>query len=1214
MKKQLSITIITGLILVLCGELNAQTLQPMSSPYLDGIIETHMANAHIPGLSSCIVKEGQIRWIGAYGMANIEQDIPVDTSTLFMLASVSKTVTVTALMQLWEDDLFELDDDINDYLDFEVRHPIDSLEPITFKMLCTHTSSIKDNWGIMPYYWGEDSPIPLGEYLFHYLNKDGDNYNQYSNFYYYESPGSAYHYSNTGAALIGYLVEIMGDSTFSYQTQQNIFEPLGMNETSWFLSELDTLHIAMPYSWNGSGYTPYGHYGYSDYPAGQLRTSIDQLANFLLCYMNGGTVQGQQILQSSTVEMILTPQIPQINPNTGLIWFSGFYQGNMYWGHNGGDKGVKTSMFFRPDDDIGVIMLTNGESDFTYLASQIFDYAADSIEVHCLPEGITFTTQEEIDNFQINYPGCTEIEGNVTINGDDITNLNGLNVLMSVGGSFLIGDTIYPYIGNPYLTNFTGLENLASIGGSLEIYCNDSLKSLNGLEKLNSIMENLIIGFYYFTPVGPILGGNHSLSNITALSGLSSIGGDLIIMDNYALTDLAGFENLTSLGGDLWIGWNGLVSLTGLESLTSIPGSLYIGWGCGLNSGYLLNPNLETLSGLDNLTSIGGSLTIECCPVLNSLTGLDNLTSIGGYLSIGCNGLTSLTGLDNLTSLGGGLSIRKNHSITNLSGIENISSIEGALTIDHNTILNNLTSLHNLTSVGESLIIMHCFALDNLFGLEGLTSIGGSLTIQWNDALTSLTGLDNITSIEGNLRIYDNEALISIDAIEGVNSIGGNVWVKKNHALTNLTGLDNVTSIGSYLEIIENDALVSLAGLEELTSIGAHMLIESNTMLSNLMGLANLSSVNGEISIISNVSLSDIIGLENLVSIFGDLQIEDNISLTTISGLDNVDEIEGNIVIIDNTSLAGLTGLENLVSIFGDLLIEGNTALNNLSGLNNVEVIDGDLYVLDNFSMASFTGLGTLTSVEGDFVVVRSDSLTNFSGLDNLTSIGGSFVIGVSGYTGTFGNLSLTSLVGLVSLDSIGANLEIHNNYNLVGLTGLDSLTFVGGNLSIINNTSLISLTGIDSVEGGSIDDLEIKYNFSLSDCDAQSICEYLSSSPNGDVTIVGNAEGCDSQEEVQEHCLTKIEEYVSKEDLNIYPNPLESTAMIQYNLQTNSQVSLRILDLTGQETVTLVNEVQQQGEHQVVFNTGNLPAGIYFCVLKTNPACAGQTKKIIKL
>ena len=78
----------------------------------------------------------------------------------------------------------------------------------------------------------------------------------------------------------------------------------------------------------------------------------------------------------------------------------------------------------------------------------------------CLPEGITFTTQEHIDSFQVNYPGCNAIEGDVQITYN-ITNLNGLSVLTSIGGDL----AIY-YNG---LTNLTGLEGLTSIGGGLEI-------------------------------------------------------------------------------------------------------------------------------------------------------------------------------------------------------------------------------------------------------------------------------------------------------------------------------------------------------------------------------------------------------------------------------------------------------------------------------------------------------------------------------------------------------------------------------------------------------------------------------------------------------------------------------------------------------------------------------------------------------------------------
>ena len=104
-----------------------------------------------------------------------------------------------------------------------------------------------------------------------------------------------------------------------------------------------------------------------------------------------------------------------------------------------------------------------------------------SVQSQCLPEGITFTTQEEIDSFQVNYPGCTEIEGDVTIGGfnnpTDITNLEGLSMVTSIGGSLLINSLM---AGNQSLTSLEGLENLTSIGGDLVIENNETLSSLTG--------------------------------------------------------------------------------------------------------------------------------------------------------------------------------------------------------------------------------------------------------------------------------------------------------------------------------------------------------------------------------------------------------------------------------------------------------------------------------------------------------------------------------------------------------------------------------------------------------------------------------------------------------------------------------------------------------------------------------------------------------------
>ena len=105
------------------------------------------------------------------------------------------------------------------------------------------------------------------------------------------------------------------------------------------------------------------------------------------------------------------------------------------------------------------------------------------------PTGIVkFQTQEDIDNFIIQYPHCTEIEGNVTIEGDEITNLNGLSNLTSIGGYLQISF-------NGLLENLNELNGIKSIGGDLNIYNNNQLTNLEGFNLLESIGGNLGIGF-----------------------------------------------------------------------------------------------------------------------------------------------------------------------------------------------------------------------------------------------------------------------------------------------------------------------------------------------------------------------------------------------------------------------------------------------------------------------------------------------------------------------------------------------------------------------------------------------------------------------------------------------------------------------------------------------------------------------------------------------
>jgi hypothetical protein len=341
------------------------------------------------------------------------------------------------------------------------------------------------------------------------------------------------------------------------------------------------------------------------------------------------------------------------------------------------------------------------------------------------PDSLYLTSQAQIDSFQILYPNCTEIEGDVVIVGDDITNLSGLIKLTSIGGDLYIGR--YGYGGNPNLLNLDGLDSLVYINGHLEIIGNHYLTSLMGLESLTSIGGDLL------------LYESFNLTSLTGLANLTSIGNRLIIDGSLNLTSLTGLANLTSIGSSLTItGCFSLTSLTGLENLTGIPGDLSI----------IYNDSLTSLIGLDNLTFIGGDLTI------------------GFYGGSGNSALISLTGLNNVTSIGGRLWIVQNSALTSLTGLNNVTSIGGELVIDINHTLINLEGLNNLTSIGNALVIAKNISLMNLFDLENLTSIGGNLSIFDNDALTSLTGINNInpSSIE-DLSINSNTSLSECEVL-----------------------------------------------------------------------------------------------------------------------------------------------------------------------------------------------------------------------------------------------------------------------------------------------------------------------------------------------------------------------------------------------------------------------------------------------------------------
>jgi CubicO group peptidase (beta-lactamase class C family) len=377
-----------------CFGFNACT-QKYTYESLDSFFQTKMANQHIPGLSACIVKNDQVTWIKAYGFADIEHDLKMHDNTILNIASISKTFTATAIMQLWEKNMLVLESNVNKYLPFDITNPYHPETAITIHQLFTHTSSIRDGSAYGQSYTCGDPKINLKEWIEQYLLPNGRFFNQEENFI-PEAPGTTQSYSNVGYGLLGLIVEEITKQPFQVYCRENIFQPLQMNDTGWFIHEIDQGNHAKPTFYltennintikeqigalipDTSNLKPGRHvatclYSFPNFPDGLVRTSVSDLSHFLIAMLNGGNYMGNEILRASTTEKMLSPQLKE-DAHQGLCWsHSGF---ESFWGHGGDDPGVQTGLFFSQKLDIGMIMLQNSnEGSRTNTLKRLYETA-----------------------------------------------------------------------------------------------------------------------------------------------------------------------------------------------------------------------------------------------------------------------------------------------------------------------------------------------------------------------------------------------------------------------------------------------------------------------------------------------------------------------------------------------------------------------------------------------------------------------------------------------------------------------------------------------------------------------------------------------------------------------------------------------------------------------------------------------------------------------
>lgn len=318
------------------------------APFLDGLVPYAIRRADIAGAGIVVVRDGKIVFSKGYGFSDVAKQTPVDpNSTLFRPGSVSKLFTWTAVMQQVEAGKINLDADVNTYLDFKI--PPKYGKPVTMRDLMTHTGgfeeSIRDLFVETP-----KQLYPIGEYL----KKRMPNR--------IFPPGEVIAYSNYGATLAGYIVQRVSGQPFDEYVATHIFKPLHMNHST-FVQPLPANFVPMM----AKGYetassdkpTPFELVEAA--PAGSSTATVDNMANFMIAYLNGGTFEGATMLKPATIRQMFTLQVA---PAPGMNGYClGFYQedrnGQRIVGH-GGDTGVfHSDLHLMPDQHVGVFMSFN---------------------------------------------------------------------------------------------------------------------------------------------------------------------------------------------------------------------------------------------------------------------------------------------------------------------------------------------------------------------------------------------------------------------------------------------------------------------------------------------------------------------------------------------------------------------------------------------------------------------------------------------------------------------------------------------------------------------------------------------------------------------------------------------------------------------------------------------------------------------------------------
>jgi CubicO group peptidase (beta-lactamase class C family) len=338
------------------SNLSAQT---KSEKKIDSLFSKY--NSKTSGVAVSIVKDGEVIFKKGYGIANLEYDIPITPKTVFNVGSVSKQFTTFSIYLLEKQGRISLDDDIRKYIP---ELPIYK-KTITIRHLCSHTSGLKDQWALLTLAGWRMDDVITSEHVMKIIGKQKE-----LNF----ETGSQFKYSNTGFTLLTEIVKRVSGKSFSAFAKENIFDPLGMDNTLVY-DDNEKIVRNRAYSYgNENGLYSKRNLNSSSVGPSNVYTTVEDLSKWTANFENPivGNVDFINHFNERSQLDNGEPTILAVSDGETIYHAKGQfirnYKGLNVYNHTGSDAGFKSYLGRFQDNKLSIILLSNDENFVAYKA------------------------------------------------------------------------------------------------------------------------------------------------------------------------------------------------------------------------------------------------------------------------------------------------------------------------------------------------------------------------------------------------------------------------------------------------------------------------------------------------------------------------------------------------------------------------------------------------------------------------------------------------------------------------------------------------------------------------------------------------------------------------------------------------------------------------------------------------------------------------------